>query len=311
MRPRPAVLVGISLGPLAVGLVVAWVLRQESVPDPLLQLGTEVSLGTVILIVGVLVSVIVIEGLGLWLLGRRSVARAMLAREQAAAEAHRRFLLRLDHEVKNPLTALYSNLETLSDLVGGRDPAGALISARKQARRIEDLLHALRRLAELEGRTIERQALAMEALLAEVAEAIAAECQRLDRTPDLVVDIAGDGTPTIVLGDRDLLWVLFFNLLDNALKFSARGNRIAFRSRTEGRWLVVEVANAGSRIPPEELGFIFEDLYRGSNARVVGGSGLGLGLARSIAGRHGGSIKVASLSETELVFQVRLPIAPA
>lgn len=311
MRPRPAVLVGISLGPLAVGLVVAWVLRQESVPDPLLQLGTEVSLGTVILIVGVLVSVIVIEGLGLWLLGRRSVARAMLAREQAAAEAHRRFLLRLDHEVKNPLTALYSNLETLSDLVGGRDPAGALISARKQARRIEDLLHALRRLAELEGRTIERQALAMEALLAEVAEAIAAECQRLDRTPDLVVDIAGDGTPTIVLGDRDLLWVLFFNLLDNALKFSARGNRIAFRSRTEGRWLVVEVANAGSRIPPEELGFIFEDLYRGSNARVVGGSGLGLGLARSIAGRHGGSIKVASLSETELVFQVRLPTAPA
>lgn len=300
-----------GLGPLVVGLATAWVLSQESVPDPLLQLGTEVHLGKVVLIVGFLVSVIVIEGLGLWLLGRRSVARAMLAREQAAAEAHRRFLLRLDHEVKNPLTALYGNLETLSDLVGDRDPAGALVSARNQARRIEDLLHALRRLAELEGRTIERQALDMEALLADVAAAIAAECQRLDRSTDLTLDVAGGGAPTIVLGDRDLLWVLFFNLLDNALKFSAPGDRIAFRSRTEGRWLVVEVANGGSRIPPEELAYIFEDLYRGSNARVVGGSGLGLGLARSIAGRHGGSIKVVNLPETEVVFQVRLPIAPA
>ena len=98
------------------------------------------------------------------------------------------------------------------------------------------------------------------------------------RSVNLLVSKVPDLPP--VTGDRDMLGLAFFNLIDNALKFSASSDAVEVRVREDGRALFIEVADAGAGIALQDQGRIFEDLYRGENARETEGSGLGLALAR-------------------------------
>ena len=84
---------------------------------------------------------------------------------------------------------------------------------------------------------------------------------------------------------------------------------LAVRALEDGKAIVIEVADSGSGIHAEELPKIFEELYRGSNARGVEGSGLGLALVNRIVSLHGGQIIVRSRQENPrgTVFTVRLP----
>jgi signal transduction histidine kinase len=73
---------------------------------------------------------------------------------------------------------------------------------------------------------------------------------------------------------------------------------------------VIEIADSGTGIPPDELSKIFEELYRGANARGIEGSGLGLALVQRIVELHGGQINVRSsqIGPRGTVFTVRLPV---
>jgi len=112
------------------------------------------------------------------------------------------------------------------------------------------------------------------------------------------------------VGRPGLLVVVFRNLLDNALKFTRAGDRVEVRVMEDGEWAVVEVADTGPGIPAEELPHIFEELYRGSNARGIPGSGLGLALVQRIVALHGGEVTVRSREGQGTVVRVRLPLAP-
>jgi two-component system OmpR family sensor kinase len=114
----------------------------------------------------------------------------------------------------------------------------------------------------------------------------------------------------LVTGDRDLLALAVYNLIENALKFTSGEEAVEVRALEDGRAIVVEVADSGPGIPDEELSKIFEELYRGANARGIEGSGLGLALAQRIVELHGGQIMVRS-SQTGprgTVFTIRLPV---
>jgi two-component system, OmpR family, sensor kinase len=114
--------------------------------------------------------------------------------------------------------------------------------------------------------------------------------------------------PTIT-GDRDLLLLAVYNLVENALKFTSTDDSIEVRAMEDGRSILIEVADSGTGIPSEDLSKIFEELYRGSNARGTEGSGLGLALVNRIVTLHRGGVGVRS-SQAEprgTVFTVRLP----
>jgi signal transduction histidine kinase len=83
------------------------------------------------------------------------------------------------------------------------------------------------------------------------------------------------------------------------------------RALEDGQAIVIEVADSGVGIPPEDLSKIFEELYRGSNARSTEGSGLGLALVSRIVALHNGKIFVRSsqIEPRGTVFTVRLPVA--
>jgi len=223
-------------------------------------------------------------------------------------EAHRQFLRRLDHELKNPLTGLQAALTNLREAQSAEETAPALENAGLAAARLQSIFRDLRKLADLDTQMLEFRPVDVGELVGEMVSAAASLPKYQGRTVNLLVSRV-PSLPAIT-GDRDMLGLAFFNLVENALKFSAPGDAVEARVREDGRSLFIEVADSGLGIAPEEQGRIFEDLYRGENARGTEGSGVGLALAGRIVQLHGGEIGVRSDPgrTAGAVFTVRLPI---
>ena len=98
----------------------------------------------------------------------------------------------------------------------------------------------------------------------------------------------------MITGDRDLLVLAVYNLIENALKFTCETDSVEIRLLEDGHAILIEVADSGNGIPAEDVPKIFEELYRGSNARSTEGSGLGLALVHRIIALHGGRIMCAA-----------------
>lgn len=252
-----------------------------------------------------------------WLIVRYRVARAYQAgadeARRAAADGHHQFLLRLDHELKNPVTAIQAGLANMSGLVdAGRDPdaSAVLDSLSIQTRRVADLVADLRKLAELETRPIEQDAVDLAGLLAEVREAAPELTGGDQRTVTLTVPQAPWPLAS-VSGDRDLLFLAFYNLLANALKFTDEADAVEMRAHDDGSHVVVEVADTGAGIPDDEIDQVWNELARGRAARGTAGMGLGLPMVRAVVARHGGTVSVRSRQGHGTVVSVRLPAVGA
>ena len=224
-------------------------------------------------------------------------------------EEHRRFIHRLDHELKNPLMSLQASLENLqaaSDLEA-RDKAESNIQ--RALERLAHLLRDLRKLSDLEESLLECELVDIPELLAEILEVARAVPGREERQINLIVTQVPTPPPP-VLGDRDLLGLSLYNLLDNALKFTVQNEAIEVRVRDNGRAVVIEVADSGPGIHPKEQHRVFEELYRGENARSIEGSGLGLALVKRIVALHAGELTLRSRQDEPhgAIFSIRLPV---
>lgn len=235
----------------------------------------------------------------------RAVAAARAAANAEAARDRRRFLQRLDHELKNPITAIRAGLANLA----AESPGDALASVEAQARRLSRLTADLRKLAELETRSLEREPVDVGELLEQVIELARDRPEAQARRLALVLPQAPWPLP-VVLADRDLLLLVIHNLLDNALKFTRPSDTIEVRAAEDGAQVVIEFADTGPGIADGDLNQVWEELYRGQSAHGVPGSGLGLALARAIVERHGGQVGLRSRAGQGTVFTLRLPLRP-
>ncbi|GAH51568.1 unnamed protein product, partial [marine sediment metagenome] len=145
-------------------------------------------------------------------------------------------------------------------------------------------------------------------LLTEVISALEDRVISQDRRLSLILPNAPWPLPDVE-GDPDLLLLAIHNLLDNAIKFTSRGDTIEVRAFDDGSEIVIEVADTGPGIPEQEIPRVWEELYRGEQARGVPGSGLGLPLVRAIIEKHGGIVGVRSKPDHGTVFIMRLPAA--
>jgi two-component system OmpR family sensor kinase len=226
--------------------------------------------------------------------------------EARAAEDRRRFLLRLDHELKNPLTAIRAALANAED-TGGAFAGEALASVSAQAGRITQLLGDLRKLADLETREIEMEPVDLAGLLHEVAEAVSAIAEASERVIRMSVPLAPWPLP-LIDGDRDLLFIALQNLVSNAVKFSGPSDTVEVRASEDGSWLLLEVADTGSGIPDSEVEEVWQELARGRAARSIPGTGIGLALVRVVVTRHGGQVAIRSREGQGTVVTIRLPL---
>jgi len=227
---------------------------------------------------------------------------------QASEQKRRQFLRRLDHEIKNPLTGLRAALVNLQEAQAADERWQAGQNAGKAVERLTRLLTDLRKLADLDERPIERFSVSVPDLLDDVVEAARAIPAYEGRNISLLIPKIPSPFPAVT-GDRDLLVLAVYNLVENALKFTSASDSVEVRALEDGKSIVIEVADSGAGIPREDLPKIFEELYRGSNARSTEGSGLGLALVNRIAVLHGGGAGVRS-SQTDprgTVLALRLP----
>jgi two-component system OmpR family sensor kinase len=240
---------------------------------------------------------------------QRRARRQIEQNQRDSEESHRRFIRRLDHEIKNPLTGLQAALVNLKEASDSEDRQRAGQNAHNAVERLGRLLGDLRKLSEIDERQLEQMPVDVPELLEEMVNAASALPAYAGRSINLVISRIPWPLPPVI-GDRDLLGLAFYNLIDNALKFSAASDTIEVRALEDGRALVVEFADSGPGVPADESARIFEELYRGSNAHGVEGSGLGLALVRRIITLHGGEISLRSRMSGSrgTIFSIRLPI---
>jgi two-component system OmpR family sensor kinase len=231
------------------------------------------------------------------------------AARHEAEQGRRRFLRRLDHELKNPLTGLRAALVNMQEAQAATDRQRAVANAEHAVERLTRLLTDLRKLSDLGERPIELWQVDVPDLLQDVVDAAHSLPAYKGREVNLLIPKVPSPFPMIT-GDRDLLVLAIYNLVENALKFTCDNDSVEIRVFEDGRAIIIEVADSGAGIPAEDVSKIFEELYRGSNARSTEGSGLGLALVSRIISLHGGRIEVRSSQEEPrgTVFTVRLPV---
>lgn len=236
---------------------------------------------------------------------RRTAAEAACrqALEDARAD-HRRFLDRLDHELKNPVTAIRAALAAHGDTGSPH-----LSAADAQAARLAALVGELRKLAELRTCPLELEAVDLGELTADALDAVRGSANA-PAAPGQKMTLTFPTAPwTIpsILADPDLLYLAVHNVLANAVKFTTAGDHIEVRGSEDDGWVQLEVADTGRGIPEDEQTLIFEELARASNARDTPGSGLGLALVRVVVERHGGTVTVRSRPGHGTSVRLRLP----
>jgi len=291
----------LALIPAGLGGLLAIYFSFISSANPIAYL--RIDLGSLVLILGLAASALAGAAFALW--------RAWEQRRQklvaAAADERRRFLRRLDHELKNPLTAIRAGLANLAESPSELARREALVSVEAQALRLSRLAADLRKLAELEIRLVEHSPVDIPALLQEVYALAQDQPEAAGRHLALSIPQAPWPLPKVA-GDPDLLFLAVHNLLENALKFTRPGDTIELHASEDGTSLLIEVADTGPGIPAGEQPQVWDELYRGEAGRGIPGSGLGLALVRAIAERHNGQVSLRSRPGQGTVFTLRLPV---
>jgi signal transduction histidine kinase len=239
----------------------------------------------------------------------------LLKREQVARlEAERanrlkdEFLATLSHELRTPLNAIMGWAHVLTQSSHDRDTvhrAATVIrqNATSQAQLIDDILDVSRIIG---GRlVIESGLVPLKRVIEDAIDSLmpAATAKSITVTRDLA-----DGLN--VLGDRDRLQQVVWNLVSNAFKFTPKGGSVAVRLAESNGDVCIEVKDTGIGIPSEFLPFVFDRFRQAdsSMSRRHNGLGLGMAIVRHLVELHGGTVAVESPGENQgTTFKLHLP----
>jgi two-component system, OmpR family, phosphate regulon sensor histidine kinase PhoR len=225
------------------------------------------------------------------------------------------FVANASHELRTPLAALSGFIETLQG--SARDDAKArqrfLAIMQEQAKRMARLIDDLLSLSRIELNAHRRPDTPID--MVPIVRQVVDSLETLARDRGVKVDVEA-ANALMVLGDRDELVRIFENLVENALKYGASGQRVDITlgpgSSIDGEpEAQVSVRDYGPGIAPEHLPRLTERFYRVdvTESRAQGGTGLGLALVKHILNRHRGRLTIESSPGAGATFTVHLPTA--
>ncbi len=227
-------------------------------------------------------------------------------------ELRKEFVANVSHELRTPLTVIKGYVETLRD-GAMHDPVKCpeyLTTIDRHAGQLTNLVRDLLELSRLESQQElpSRQGVDITQCVRRAIDMLAPAAAKKKQT------IAEDIQPVpMILGNPDYIERAAANLIDNAVKYTGEGGRIAVSLRESGGNAVIEVSDNGLGIPKDDIPRIFERFYRvdRSRSREMGGTGLGLSIVKHIAQSHGGCVEVTSEPGQGSTFRLKIPIPQA
>ena len=217
------------------------------------------------------------------------------------------FVANVSHELRTPMTNIKGYSETL--LEGALDDPKV---AREFAQIIQDdadrptqLIDDLLSLAKIESGKIvfEKRLYDLKAVVDAVVRDLTPQARKFKVTVQNTIP-----SPVYASVDHPTMTQVFFNLVDNAIKYNREDGQVTISAREDNGKVIVSIADTGMGIPAEDMSRIFERFYRVDKARSrkLGGTGLGLSIVKHILQLHGADIAVQSEPGRGSTFQVTL-----
>jgi heavy metal sensor kinase len=242
-------------------------------------------------------------------LGGLAVAiNEMIGRLERSFTEVRRFTADASHELRTPLTALRTEAEVaLRRSSLGPEERHLLGSILEECQRLTRLTDQLLILSREDAGVAPRVSETVE--LAELVRGVVETMRPLAEEQGVSLDGEAEA-PVTVNGDPGRLRQVFYNLIENSIKYTPAGGEVEVRVAGRNNHAVVTVRDTGIGIPAEDLSRVFDRFYRVDKARSreQGGTGLGLSIARSIVIAHGGTLELASSAGKGTTCTVLLPV---
>lgn len=233
----------------------------------------------------------------------------MISTLQQQEELSRGFVANVSHELKTPMTSISGFADGMLD---------GTIPPEKHRQYLEIISQESHRLSRMVLRMLDTARIESGEMvitpmpfdLSDTAIQVLLSFEKQLESKQLEVDVDLEDY-LMVNGDRDYIYRVVYNLVDNAVKFVEEKGRLTIKAETQGKMAQFLVRNTGSMIPQEDLPRVFDRFYKVDRSRSMDRTGAGLGLyfVKSIVILHGGDISVQSnCGETE--FSFTMPLAP-
>lgn len=236
---------------------------------------------------------------------QKALVEVAYERERFALNQFKQFAELISHEFRNPLAIVKSKVQLMQliEALNEADDPEALPAIERAVNRLETLFSqwlASDRLAEGDVSVNLRRT-----SLAEVMSQLEGEAPASQRHPIVFAMPAPD---MFVQSDPVLLRLVLINLLDNAVKYSPMGGKIAVSVLQEGDWAIIKVQDQGMGIAADQLDRLFDKYFRVSHDNGIRGFGIGLFLVRRIMEMHGGSARIDSSPGQGTTASLSLPL---
>lgn len=240
--------------------------------------------------------------------GLTATINDMIARLERSFVEIRRFTADASHELRTPLAVLRTEVEVaMGKSLNDGEQRNLLSSVLEECQRLTALTDQLLTLSRDDAGTAQyaHQRIDLNSLVADVAQTMTPLAEAKQQT----LVFTGDDEQTYVIGDTSRLRQVFYNLLDNAIKYTPRQGRIEVTLNSTDTVATVSISDTGIGIPAEHLPHVFERFYRVDKARTreEGGTGLGLSIAKTIVTAHDGQIEIHSQPDQGTTCTIRLP----
>ena len=214
------------------------------------------------------------------------------------------FIVNVSHELRTPLTAIKGYVETLEEEIKG-EARHYLKIIKKHTERLINIVQDLLLLSELEEKGLTQ--IKEKVNLEETAKNVFKIFEQKAKEKGLELNLICEGI-LVVKGDPFKLEQMFINLIDNAIKYTEKGE-VSVSLKEINKEVIVKVRDTGLGIPKEHLDRIFERFYvvDKSRSRKFGGTGLGLSIVKHIVLLHNGRIEVKSSLREGTEFIITFP----
>jgi signal transduction histidine kinase len=216
----------------------------------------------------------------------------------------------VSHELRTPLTSIRASMQLLlaEEMTATRDAEQLVQVALSNTDRLIRIVNDILEMSKIEAG--EMIVAPKRTRLQPIVEDSVRSVEGFAKDSGVTITHTTDGIQDVV-ADPDRTIQVLVNLLSNAVKHAPTGSTVEVSAGREGDMAAISVRDHGPGIPPHKVDFIFEPFTQldGSDTRRIAGTGLGLTIARALAEKQGGGIRVSSREGEGATFTLTMPIA--